>query len=96
MTTALIGSTGFVGTTLLRQSNFDNCYHSADIGEIDGRHFDCVFCAAAPAKKWYANLHPEEDRACIDALIGHLRTVSAERFVCYYSRTRNNLSLSKF
>ena len=81
MTTTLIGSTGFVGTTLLRQSNFDNCYHSADIGEIDGRHFDCVFCAAAPAKKWYANLHPEEDRACIDALIGHLRTVSAERFV---------------
>lgn len=81
MATALIGSTGFVGSTLLSQRNFDHCYHSTDIEKIDGRNFDLVICAAAPAKKWYANLHPEEDQATVDSLIGHLRTISAEKFI---------------
>ncbi|MBW7571012.1 hypothetical protein [Succinivibrio faecicola] len=81
MTSALIGSTGFVGNTLLSQRSFDNCYHSTDIGEIDNKEFDLVICAAAPAKKWYANLHPDEDRACIDSLIGHLKTIKAKKFI---------------
>ena len=81
MTSALIGSTGFVGTTLLSQRSFDYCYHSTDIDEIDNKEFDLVICAAAPAKKWYANLHPDEDKDCIDSLIGHLKTISAKKFI---------------
>ena len=81
MTSALIGSTGFVGTTLLGQTKFDELFHSTDIQNIDGREYDLVICAAAPAKKWYANLHPDEDRAVIDGLIDHLKTVKAKRFV---------------
>ena len=81
MTSALIGSTGFVGTTLLSQRSFDFCYHSTDIGEIDNKEFDLVICAAAPAKKWYANLHPDEDKACIDTLIEHLKTIKAIKFI---------------
>ena len=81
MTSALIGSTGFVGTTLLRQRTFDDCYHSTDIQNIDGKEYDLVVCAAAPAKKWYANLHPEEDRNCIDGLISHLSNVKTKLFV---------------
>lgn len=50
MTTALIGSTGFVGTTLRSQTSFDEYYHSTDINNIDEKSFDLVVCAAAPAK----------------------------------------------
>ena len=81
MTSALIGSTGFVGTTLLSQRAFEHCFHSTDIANIDNKEFDLVICAAAPAKKWYANLHPDEDRACIDSLIDHIKTISAKKFV---------------
>lgn len=81
MKTALIGSTGFVGTTLQSQTSFDECYHSTDIQNIDGKEFDLVVCAAAPAKKWYANLHPEEDKNAIDGLIGHLSKIKAGTFV---------------
>lgn len=81
MKSARIGSTGFVGSTLLSQRTFDCCYHSTDIAEIDYKEFDLVICAAAPAKKWYANLHPEVDKACIDSLIDHLKTVKAKKFI---------------
>lgn len=81
MKSALIGSTGFVGSTLLSQREFDFCYHSTDIADIDNKEFDLVICAAAPAKKWYANLHPNDDRACIDSLIDHLKTVRTKKFI---------------
>jgi nucleoside-diphosphate-sugar epimerase len=78
---ALIGYTGFVGSTLLKQTSFDALYRSTNIAEIGGREFDMVVCAGAPAKKWLANQNPEEDLAGINALIGHLRRVRTEKFV---------------
>jgi nucleoside-diphosphate-sugar epimerase len=78
---ALVGYTGFVGSTLLKQASFDALYRSTNIAEIDGREFGVVVCAGAPAKKWLANRNPEADIACINDLIGHLRRVRAEKFV---------------
>ena len=37
MVSALIGSTGFVGGTLMRQTRFDEQFHSTDIETIRGR-----------------------------------------------------------
>ncbi|MFB8828526.1 pyridine nucleotide transhydrogenase [Azotobacter sp. CWF10] len=81
MTDALIGFSGFVGTTLLAQTRFDALYRSTNIGEIEGRTFDSVVCAGAPAQKWLANRDPEADRRNIEALIAHLETVRCRRFV---------------
>ncbi|HET7832239.1 MAG TPA: hypothetical protein VFK88_04670 [Gallionella sp.] len=81
MTDALIGYTGFVGSTLLKQQTFDFCYRSTNIAEIDGKQFDLVVCAAAPAKKWIANREPEADRQIIEGLIGHLKTIQCATFV---------------
>lgn len=81
MKSALIGCTGFVGSTLREQTSFSHFYHSTDIDKIEGQSFDLVVCAAAPAKKWYANLHPEEDLQNIKKLIGHLEKVNAKQFV---------------
>ena len=39
---ALIGYTGFVGSTLLKQRSFDACFNSANIDQIAGRSFDLV------------------------------------------------------
>jgi nucleoside-diphosphate-sugar epimerase len=81
MTTALLGYTGFVGSTLLRQQTFDQRYRANNIGDIDGKTFERVICAAAPGQKWRANQNPEADWQAIENLIGHLRTVSCRQFV---------------
>ena len=81
MKNALIGYTGFVGSTLIRQANFDAFYRSSNIQEIDGNQFNIVACAGAPAKKWIANQNPEDDFKCISSLIEHLRSIKCNTFV---------------
>ncbi len=77
---ALLGFTGFVGSSLLRQRHFDACLRSSTIAEIRGGRFDHIVCAAAPAQKWIANRDPEGDRRGIDALIANLDAANCERF----------------
>ena len=81
MTSALIGHTGFVGSTLLKQHAFEYGFRSTTIGEIDGRTFDLAVCCAAPAQKWMANREPEKDLHKIDGLIAHLGSIRCSRFV---------------
>ena len=81
MNRALIGYTGFVGSTLLGQTEFNFKYRSTNISDIQGRSFDMVVCAAAPAKKWYANQHPEEDASNIDLLMENLSHIKTDQFI---------------
>lgn len=79
--TALIGFSGFVGGTLLRQYHFEKLYRSINISDINGQKFDSVVCAGAPAQKWIANQAPEVDRAKIESLMSHLKTIECKNFV---------------
>ncbi len=81
MRSALIGSTGFVGGTLLRQTTFDDLYHSTDIETIRGRSYDLLVCAGAPAEKWKANKEPERDKANIARLMSCLSETKAAHVV---------------
>jgi nucleoside-diphosphate-sugar epimerase len=80
MSAALIGHSGFVGSNLLARRSYDSIYRSSDIDTIRGRSFDHLVCAGVQAMKWWANLHPEEDRAGIERLLAPLSEVSAKRF----------------
>jgi dTDP-4-dehydrorhamnose reductase len=81
MNNALIGYTGFVGSTLLKQASFETLYRSTNIGEIAGQSFDTVVCAGAPAQKWIANREPEADRQKIEGLIANLKSMTCKTFV---------------
>lgn len=81
MDNALIGFSGFVGSTLFKQAHFSVLYRSTNIHEIENREFDVVVCAGAPAQKWIANRDPEDDREKIDSLINHLRSIKCKRFI---------------
>jgi len=81
MTDALIGYSGFVGSTLLAQQPFGSLYRSNNLGEIHGKIFDRVVCAAAPAQKWLANKDPLSDLRNIETLIEHLQRVTCRQFV---------------
>ena len=81
MANALIGFSGFVGSTLLKQASFESLYRSTNIYDIEGQSFDTVVCAGAPAQKWIANREPEADRQQIDGLIAHLKTIQCKTFI---------------
>lgn len=81
MKNCLIGFSGFVGSTLLKQASFDSLFRSTNIGEIEGQSFDTVVCAGAPAQKWIANREPEADRQKIDSLITYLKTIQCKTFI---------------
>lgn len=78
---ALIGYTGFVGSTLNKQTKFDDLYRSTNINEISGKHYDLIVCAGAPGQKWLANKEPENDLGNIYNLIEQLKCVSCKQFV---------------
>jgi nucleoside-diphosphate-sugar epimerase len=78
---ALIGYTGFVGGNLKSQGSFTDFFNTKNITDIDGQQFDLVVSSATPAEMWKANQEPEADMASIQALIDHLATVKARRFV---------------
>ena len=69
MTSALVGHSGYVGSTLLRQRAFEHRFRSTDIAGIDGGSFETVVCAGAPAQKWKANADPETDIARVRAAL---------------------------
>ena len=81
MKTALIGFSGFVGSTLLKQHSFDELYRSNNIQDILGKKFDMAICAAAPAQKWIANRDPEADKKTIEALVHHLNAIECRKFI---------------
>lgn len=81
MNDALIGYTGFVGMTLLKQKPFEYVYRSTNISEIRGHRFGLLVCAGAPAQKWIANRDPEADRQKITGLIEHLGATECGMFV---------------
>jgi len=78
---ALIGYTGFVGSNLLKQHQFECLYNSKNIKEIQNKDFNLVVCAAAPSIKWLANKEPENDLAAIEMLITNLKKIKAKKFV---------------
>lgn len=78
---ALIGFSGFVGSTLLKQRAFQSLYRSTNIDDICGGDFDIVVCAGAPAQKWLANKEPVDDLGKINSLIEKLKTVKCKKFI---------------
>ena len=77
----LIGYTGFVGSTLLSQNSFSSLYNSSNINEISNKNYDLVVCSAAPAQKWVANQFPDKDKANIELLIDHLKSIRCRKFI---------------
>lgn len=74
----LIGHTGFVGSTLSRQSLFDGQFSRANIHETAGAKARLLVCSAAPAQKWIANRDPDSDLQNIRQLMASLSQIHAE------------------
>lgn len=81
MKNALIGYSGFVGSSLLKQTQFEALFRSTNIHDIHGLDCDHIICAGAPAQKWIANKDPETDKKNIETLMENLKTISCKTFI---------------
>jgi len=77
----LIGHTGFVGSNILAQTEFDNCYNSKNIEEIRNKKVELIVCAGVSGTKWKANKYPQEDCEQILRLINNLEKVKFKKLV---------------
>ncbi|MFM5433606.1 hypothetical protein ACET9I_21830 [Aeromonas veronii] len=81
MVSGIIGFSGFVGSNLCSQREFNYFYNSRNISEIRGMRFDELVITGVPAVKWLANKEPEADLLNIKKLIGELKEVEASRVI---------------
>lgn len=81
MNSALIGSTGFVGSHLRSQKSFSTNYNSKNILSAYGEEFDLIVCAAAPGSMFEANKYPDRDAEHVRNLIDSLSRIKTERFI---------------
>jgi hypothetical protein len=78
---ALIGHTGFVGSSLACQAIFDEGYNSRSFRSMEGRHFSTLVCAGVSAVKWMANREPDADLAAIRDLAEVMARTQADEMV---------------
>lgn len=81
MNSAIIGYTGFVGSNLVRQVDFNSLYNSKNIESIIGQKFDWLVCSGAPAVKWIANKEPEKDLENLKRLTKCLEKVVSQKVI---------------
>jgi hypothetical protein len=79
--TGLIGDTGFVGGTLIRDIPFSRTYNSRSIERIAGERLDTLVCAGAPATMWAANANPKADLDNLQRLTSALSEAKIDRLV---------------
>lgn len=78
---ALIGSTGFVGSHLQKDFEFSHNFNSSNIAEIQNLRTDLLICAGLPAEKWKANTDPESDWSNMAKLAQYISSVFAEKAI---------------
>ena len=93
MSRAIIGYTGFIGSNLIRQAEYNNFYNSHNIESIAGESFDLLVCTAAPAEKWLANKEPIKDRENLQRLTKFLQQTSAKKVILISSVDVYNLPI---
>ena len=78
---ALIGYTGFIGSSLTEQMQFAHLYNSKNIADIRGKHFDRVVSTGNSSLRWKVNQEPALDRENIERFIREIDTITADKFV---------------
>lgn len=77
----LVGSTGFVGSNLMKSTSFNAVYHSTDIYKAYGSKPDILIYAGVTGTKFLANRNPKSDSKIIDSAIENIKKINAKKIV---------------
>lgn len=83
MTRMLVGYTGFVGSNLTQQMEFDHLVNSKNIAEFAGTEVDELIISAGDARKWLANKEPENDMKHINKLFDDVSKIKSKKVVLF-------------
>ncbi len=78
---ALVGYTGFVGSNLASEGDFDGLYNSKNVKEAYGTNPDILFYSGVPAAKFIANKFPEMDMAIMRGAVENIRKINPKKLV---------------
>ena len=77
----LVGHTGFVGSNLCVQHQFDETYNSKNIQKAFGLNPDLCVYAGVRAEKFLANKTPEADMILIKDAINNIKSINPKKLV---------------
>lgn len=77
----LVGYTGFVGSNLYREGNFQKVFNSVNINEAFGLQPELLVYAGVRAEKYLANSNPLQDRENIENAFAQIRKIRPEKLV---------------
>ena len=77
----LVGYTGFVGSNLAYEHEFNGLYNSKNIADAFGGHPDLLVYAGLPAEMFLANQAPEKDYQRIEQAMANIEAIHAKTVV---------------
>jgi hypothetical protein len=78
---ALVGHTGFVGSNIARQHNFDGLYNSQSITKAFGTRPNLLIYSGVSAEMFLARSNPAADSANIKQAAENIRRIAPQRLV---------------
>lgn len=77
----IVGYTGFVGSNIVANHQFDGLYNSKNITEAYGKNPDLLVYSGVPAEMFLANQNPEADKALMDQAIENIKQINPKKIV---------------
>lgn len=81
MISSLVGYTGFVGSNIMKNLEFDNLYNSKNIDEAFGTTPDMLVYSGVRAEKFLANNEPEKDFEIIKNAFNNIKKINPKHVV---------------
>lgn len=78
---ALVGYTGFVGSNIYKNADFDSVYNSKNIENAYGTNPDLLIYAGIRAEKYLANNMPEKDMEMIIQVEENIKKINPKKLV---------------
>ena len=76
---SLVGYTGFVGSNLNLNGEFEGLYNSKNIGEAFGTCPDILVYSGVPRQKFIANKYPERDFEIVKNAFENIKKINKVR-----------------
>ena len=77
----LVGNTGFVGSNLAAQYQFDGLFSSKNIENAYDSNPDLLIYSGVPSQKFIANENPLQDEKIIDCAINNIKRINPKKIV---------------
>ena len=79
--TQLVGYTGFVGSNINREYEFEGLYDSKNVSEAYGKEPELLVYSGVPAQKFLANKEPKKDLEIIENAINNIKKINPKEIV---------------